>query len=129
MPRILAERKGFEPLDSFPSTVFKTAAFDRSAISPNNIKFIVQTASVRDILSANRKPNGLTQLRLKANNCCSVAALLTRPPHSTALPSLLVAINFTHSRFKFLQSTSSLSDSSIILTNKDTVVKRYWEYL
>ena len=30
---LLAQRKGFEPLDSFPSTVFKTAAFDRSAIS------------------------------------------------------------------------------------------------
>ena len=29
----LAQRKGFEPLDSCPSTVFKTAAFDRSAIS------------------------------------------------------------------------------------------------
>ncbi len=30
----LAEREGFEPPDSCPSTVFKTAAFDRSAISP-----------------------------------------------------------------------------------------------
>ena len=29
----MAQRKGFEPLDSCPSTVFKTAAFDRSAIS------------------------------------------------------------------------------------------------
>ncbi len=35
----LAERKGFEPLEAFTSTVFKTAAFDRSAISPKNIKF------------------------------------------------------------------------------------------
>ena len=34
MPRNLAEREGFEPPDSCPSTVFKTAAFDRSAISP-----------------------------------------------------------------------------------------------
>ena len=32
-PQLLAQRKGFEPLDSCPSTVFKTAAFDRSAIS------------------------------------------------------------------------------------------------
>ena len=31
--RVMAQRKGFEPLDSCPSTVFKTAAFDRSAIS------------------------------------------------------------------------------------------------
>ncbi len=31
-----AEREGFEPPDgSSPSTVFKTAAFDRSAISPS----------------------------------------------------------------------------------------------
>ncbi len=29
-----AEREGFEPPESCPSTVFKTAAFDRSAISP-----------------------------------------------------------------------------------------------
>lgn len=29
-----AERKGFEPLDPFRSTVFKTAALDHSAISP-----------------------------------------------------------------------------------------------
>ena len=37
---LLAEREGFEPPDSCPSTVFKTAAFDRSAISPSeNIKF------------------------------------------------------------------------------------------
>ena len=30
----LAEREGFEPPDGCPSTVFKTAAIDRSAISP-----------------------------------------------------------------------------------------------
>jgi hypothetical protein len=29
-----AEREGFEPPDLLQSTVFKTAAFDRSAISP-----------------------------------------------------------------------------------------------
>jgi hypothetical protein len=29
-----AEREGFEPPEVLPSTVFKTAAFDRSAISP-----------------------------------------------------------------------------------------------
>ena len=37
--RNLAEREGFEPPEAFTSTVFKTAAFDRSAISPRNIKF------------------------------------------------------------------------------------------
>jgi peptide-methionine (S)-S-oxide reductase len=31
---VLAEREGFEPPDLLQSTVFKTAAFDRSAISP-----------------------------------------------------------------------------------------------
>jgi hypothetical protein len=30
----LAEREGFEPPEPFGSTVFKTAAFDRSATSP-----------------------------------------------------------------------------------------------
>lgn len=29
-----AEKEGFEPPEVLPSTVFKTAAFDRSAISP-----------------------------------------------------------------------------------------------
>ena len=33
--RILAERKGFEPLELLHSTVFKTAAIDHSAISPS----------------------------------------------------------------------------------------------
>ena len=30
----MAEREGFEPPDGYPSTVFKTAAFDHSATSP-----------------------------------------------------------------------------------------------
>ena len=33
----LAERQGFEPWEGFPSTVFKTAAIDHSAISPRRI--------------------------------------------------------------------------------------------
>lgn len=33
----MAERQGFEPWEVLPSTVFKTAAFDRSAISPRSI--------------------------------------------------------------------------------------------
>lgn len=32
--RVFAEKEGFEPPDLLQSTVFKTAAFDRSAISP-----------------------------------------------------------------------------------------------
>ncbi len=31
---MMAEREGFEPPDPFESTVFKTAAFDHSATSP-----------------------------------------------------------------------------------------------
>jgi hypothetical protein len=32
--RLPAEREGFEPPEAYTSTVFKTAALDRSAISP-----------------------------------------------------------------------------------------------
>ncbi len=34
MIALAAEREGFEPPEACTSTVFKTAAFDRSAISP-----------------------------------------------------------------------------------------------
>lgn len=34
MKLLSAEKEGFEPPDLLQSTVFKTAAFDRSAISP-----------------------------------------------------------------------------------------------
>ncbi len=37
MRKILAERQGFEPWEGCPSTVFKTAAIDHSAISPRAI--------------------------------------------------------------------------------------------
>ena len=48
---LLAEREGFEPPDSCPSTVFKTAAFDRSAISPSeNIKFWGAKSSENDFV-------------------------------------------------------------------------------
>ena len=33
---LIAEREGFEPPEVLPSTVFKTAAIDHSAISPEN---------------------------------------------------------------------------------------------
>ncbi len=35
---LVAEREGFEPPEPFGSTVFKTAAFDHSAISPGATK-------------------------------------------------------------------------------------------
>ena len=34
----LAEREGFEPPEGRPSTVFKTAAFNRSATSPKGVE-------------------------------------------------------------------------------------------
>ena len=47
----MAEREGFEPPDSCPSTVFKTAAFDRSAISPQEfIKFFGAKSSENDFV-------------------------------------------------------------------------------
>ena len=49
----LAEREGFEPPEVLPSTVFKTAAIDHSAISPvvcvrkfNKFFLIVQYISI-----------------------------------------------------------------------------------
>ena len=34
----MAEREGFEPPEGRPSTVFKTAAFNRSATSPKGVE-------------------------------------------------------------------------------------------
>ena len=42
----MAESEGFEPPDPFGSTVFKTAAFDRSASSPLNSMLFVANAFV-----------------------------------------------------------------------------------
>ena len=36
----IAEREGFEPPEVLPSTVFKTAAIDHSAISPDIHKIV-----------------------------------------------------------------------------------------
>ena len=38
----MAESEGFEPPDPFGSTVFKTAAFDRSASSPSYTRWGLQ---------------------------------------------------------------------------------------
>jgi hypothetical protein len=57
---LLAEREGFEPPDLLQSTVFKTAAFDRSAISPRQ-KYI----STRNKQKNNPK-NFYKFLKLKA---------------------------------------------------------------
>ena len=43
-----AEKEGFEPPDLLQSTVFKTAAFDRSAISPvSRYHFVIASANIR----------------------------------------------------------------------------------
>ena len=45
---ILAEKEGFEPPDLLQSTVFKTAAFDRSAISPVcRFHYLIASANIR----------------------------------------------------------------------------------
>jgi hypothetical protein len=41
--RAKAEREGFEPPEACTSTVFKTAAFDRSAISPAQMYGLIHT--------------------------------------------------------------------------------------
>ena len=43
-----AEKEGFEPPDLLQSTVFKTAAFDRSAISPVcRYHFVIASTNIR----------------------------------------------------------------------------------
>ena len=43
---LLAQREGFEPPDSCPSTVFKTAAFDHSAISAQRFNILAERTAV-----------------------------------------------------------------------------------
>ena len=69
-PCCVAEREGFEPPEAFTSTVFKTAAFDHSAISPY-------------LIFAVNNFYGLTRLRaLREQSLFRRLRLLTRPPHS-----------------------------------------------
>ena len=45
---VCAEKEGFEPPDLLQSTVFKTAAFDRSAISPIcRFHYLIASANIR----------------------------------------------------------------------------------
>ncbi len=52
----MAESEGFEPPDLLQSTVFKTAAFDRSANSPTS-QVQRDYSQVDKVLSARRKAN------------------------------------------------------------------------
>ena len=45
----IAERQGFEPREVLPSTVFKTAAIDHSATSPN------ADAKIKENLNSQKK--------------------------------------------------------------------------
>ena len=48
MKPYVAEKEGFEPPDLLQSTVFKTAAFDRSAISPvSDNHYLIASANIR----------------------------------------------------------------------------------
>ena len=51
----LAERQGFEPWEGCPSTVFKTAAFDRSAISPTGKDTILMTLILQIFFEYSKK--------------------------------------------------------------------------
>ena len=44
-----AEREGFEPPDLLQSSVFKTGAFDRSAISPIESRYLQLPTLVKDL--------------------------------------------------------------------------------
>lgn len=48
-PCYLAESEGFEPPEGFPSTVFKTAAFGRSASSPESGAIITQADFIKKV--------------------------------------------------------------------------------
>ena len=45
--RVFAEKEGFEPPVLLQTTVFKTAAFDHSAISPNSYPFTLADANIK----------------------------------------------------------------------------------
>jgi hypothetical protein len=70
----MAESEGFEPPEGYPSTVFKTAAFDHSASSPEFIvaNTIPASGSVRLLAYYKHLPHGVIinlskQPHLKAN--------------------------------------------------------------
>ena len=48
---IIAEKEGFEPPDLLQSTVFKTAAIDHSAISPENQVYLIAGANIVSFLN------------------------------------------------------------------------------
>ncbi len=58
----MAEEVGFEPTDGFPSTVFKTAAFNHSAIPPFSIVYTIFSKCVNSIY--NKSMNDIDYMKL-----------------------------------------------------------------
>jgi hypothetical protein len=58
----MAEGVGFEPTSRCRETVFKTAAFDHSAIPPNESKFLPSVAVKRQQFSMPRRPSKIKML-------------------------------------------------------------------
>ena len=68
----LAEEVGFEPTEPFGSTVFKTAAFNRSAIPPYVVRLVALLARcarwramIRLLLAMHSLPSDTCRLRLR----------------------------------------------------------------
>jgi hypothetical protein len=66
----VAEREGFEPPDPCGSTVFKTAAFDRSATSP---RFLNQPLT-KPLLGRGRAYAAYMQPLMAASACSAIIA-------------------------------------------------------
>ena len=70
-----AEREGFEPPDLLQSTVFKTAAFDRSAISPRQ-KYVLNPNSKKKIIPAVLQPaETLSHWRFPLLKICTISPM------------------------------------------------------
>ena len=70
MQDFCAEKEGFEPPDLLQSTVFKTAAFDRSAISPiKRFHYLIASANIGGFFYFQNflKKKNITLLPLKFN--------------------------------------------------------------
>ena len=103
---LLAQREGFEPPDSCPSTVFKTAAFDRSAISAKVFRISIQIIFLLGQLtpSAKYKLNGLTRLASQQSLFRHYA------PHKTAaFDRSAISAKYSANSLPFYQTPAPLS--------------------
>ena len=83
----MAEGLGFEPRDACTSAVFKTAAFDRSAIPPE-LRYYLAIGELR-ILMVDSEPteSRLTRRRTRPQTC-SIARSIA--PHRRTLPRVVL---------------------------------------